>query len=229
MTTKIGWFLNTADSPWNELLYQKPEPLDLNRNNPAQYSRCPALAHYCKNTFVVKCAVDVELRFDADTKQIKYVGGSLDKGFVKEYIVQFPPSQWRDPNTPTFQFHIENGFVADEPVWVEVSQAWYNAPQLPGFVTPGTFDIYSWQRLLSYGFEWTDTSKNFKISRGDPLYHIRFRSKDPADSFTIMPIDFSEELKFAVAKCQGVKFPLQNYSWNIMKLNRLLRPRKFIK
>ena len=227
MTTKIGWFLNT-ETPWIELLFEKPEPLDLNRYNPAQYARCPALGHYCKNTFVVKSPVDVELRFDTETKSIKYVGGSLDKGFVKEFIIQFPPSQWRDVDTPIFQFHIDNGFVADESVWVEVSQAWYNSPHLPGFVTPGTFDIYSWQRILSYGFEWQDTSKNFKISRGHPLYHIRFRSKRPDDNFTIVPIEFSDRLRKDVARCQGVKFPLQNYSWSLMKLNRTLRPRKYI-
>ena len=228
MTTKIGWFLNSAEAPWIELMFEKPEPLALNKHNPAQYSRCPALTHYCKNTFIVKSPVDLELRFDQDTKTVKYVGGSIEKSYVKEFIVQFPPSQWRNVDTPIFQFHIDNGFVADEPVWIEVAPPFWNTPQLPGFVTPGTFDIYSWQRVLSYGFEWTDTSKNFKINRGDPLYHIRFRSRRPDDSFTIVPIEFTERLQRDVARCQGVKFPLQGYSWSLMKFNRTLRPRKYI-
>lgn len=229
MTITIGWFLN-SDPPWNDLLYTLPEPLELNKNNSAQYVKCPATAHYCKNTFVIRSGFDVELRFDKETKKIKYVSGSVEPSYVSQLLVQFHPNEWKNFQTPIFQFHADQGFVADQPVWMEVAPPFHNAPSLPGHIIPGTFDIYSWQRMISYGFEWHDTSRNFVLKRGDPLYYIRFRSKDPGESFKLQKIEMDDRLKKDVEKCQGVKFVLKNYSWNkLMPLNRLLRPRRYIK
>jgi hypothetical protein len=228
MSVKIGWFVN-ADPAWNELVYQKPEPLDLNQGHSAQYVKCPATAHYCKNTFVVRSGYDLRLRYDKPTKMIKYIDGSLEPSYVKEMLVQFHPNEWRNPETPIFQLHLDNGFVADESVWMEVFPAFYQAPSLPGHIIPGTFDIYSWQRMVSYSFEWMDIDKEYVINRGDPIFYVRFRSKDPADSFKLETIKMDNDLKRAVEKCQGVKFALKNYSWRLMSLNRLLRPRRYIK
>jgi hypothetical protein len=229
MTVTIGWF-TSRQTAWNELVYQMPEPLDLNKNNTAQYVKCPATAHYCKNTFVFRSGYDLELRFDKETKKIKYVDGSMDGGIVKEFLVQFHPDEWKNYQTPIFQIQTENGFVADQPVWIEVFPAFHNAPPIPGHIIPGTFDIYSWQRMLSYAFEWHDTSRNFVVKRGDPLMYVRFRSNDPSDSFKLQKIEMDDRLMKDVEKCQGVKFVLKNYSWNqLMKLNRLLRPRRYIK
>lgn len=227
-TITLGWFTN-SETAWNELLYQIPEPLNIHKCD-AQYSRCPATAHYSKNTFVFRAGFDLELRYDAPTKKIKYVDGSLDPHFVKEMVVQFHPDEWRNHKTPIFQVQVENGIVADEPVWMEVSPAFGPGVRpIPGFMIPGTFDIYSWQRMFSYGIEWTNTDQNFVMRRGDPLMHLRFRSKDPADNFKLKEIKMDDQLKHDVEKCQGVKFALKNYSWRLMPLNRKIRPRRYIK
>lgn len=228
MATKIGWFLDDAH-PWNELLYLKPEPLDLYKGHKAQYVRCPALTHYCKNTFVIRSGVDMELRYDEEQKKIKYVDGSMEPWIVKEMLVQFHPNEWKENTYPIFQIQLQNGFVADEPVWMEAFQPFHDAPDIPGIYLPGTFDIFSWQRMISYGFEWRDLKKNFKVKRGDPLTYVRFRSEDPGADFKIQPIEMTDKLKKDIAKCQGAKFPLRNYSWRLMKLNRKLRPRRYIK
>ena len=57
------------------------------------------------------------------------------------------------------------------------------------------------------------------------IYKLRYYYKN----FKIETIKMDERLKNDVAKCQGVKFALKNYSWRLMALNRLLRPRKYIK
>jgi hypothetical protein len=230
MTVKIGWFLNKETS-WNELVYSTPDPLhELVKHNPAQYSRCPATAHYAKNTFVIRSGYDLELRFDKDSKKIKYVDGSIEHFYIKEMMVQFHPNEWKNLDTPIFQLHLENGFVADEPVWLEVFPPFHNAPSLPGHIVPGTFDIYSWQRMLSYGFEWQDVNQNYVIKRGDPLMYVRFRSSNPDDDFKLVKIEMDDRLYKDVQKCQGVKTVLKNYSWSkLMKINRFLRPRRYIK
>ena len=112
---------------------------------------------------------------------------------------------------------------------MEVFPAFYQAPKIPGHIIPGTFDIYSWQRMLSYSFEWMNPDEDYHISRGDPLYSVRFRSRDPGDSFKIETIKMDDRLKNDIGKCQGVKFALKNYSWRLMALNRTLRPRRYIK
>ena len=72
MSVKIGWCVH-SQYEWNELIYSIPESLDLNEGHSAQYVRCPAVKHYCKNTFVIKSAFDIHLRFDKVSKSIKYV------------------------------------------------------------------------------------------------------------------------------------------------------------
>jgi len=228
MTVTIGWFLN-KEPVWNDLVYSMPEPLEITKDNKAQYIRCPALNHYSSNTFVIRSAYDLHLRFDRESKKIKYIDGSVEKYLVKDLLVQFHPQEWRDQNTPIFQLHIDNGFVADEPVWVEVFPPFYNCPNVPGFLTPGTFDIYSWQRTLSYGFEWIDSERDYKIKRGDPLIYVRFRSKRPEDTFTLKKIKMTDQLERDIKKCQGVKMVLKNYSWKLMELNKKLRPKRYVK
>ena len=228
MSVKIGWCVH-SQYEWNELIYSIPESLDLNEGHSAQYVRCPAVKHYCKNTFVIKSAFDIHLRFDKVSKSIKYVEGSLDPNLVKEIIVQFHPKEWRNDLTPIFQLNIDNGFVADQPVWMEVMPPFYNTPKYPGLITPGTFDIYSWQRMISYGFEWLESDKDYIIRRGDPLMYVRFRSEDPSDSFKLVKIKMDDQLKRDINKCQSVKFVLKDYSWGFMKLNRKLRAKRYIK
>lgn len=228
MTVTIGWFLN-KDPAWNELVYSIPEPLEIPKDSKAQYIRCPALNHYCTNTFVIRSAYDLHLRYDKESQKIKYVDGSVEQYLVKDLLVQFHPKEWRDPNTPIFQIHMDNGFVADEPVWMEVFPPFYKSPKLPGFMTPGTFDIYSWQRIISYGFEWLNSDEDFKIKRGDPLIYVRFRSKRPEDNFVLKKIEMTEELERDIQKCQGVKMVLKNYSWKLMDINKKLRPRRYVK
>lgn len=229
MAVTIGWFLDES-TPWNELVWLQPEPLNLYKGHKAQYARCPSLTHYCRNTYVLRSGVDFELRFDKEQKKIKYVDGSVEPWLVKEMLHQFHPNEWRSPEHPIFQIQTQQGFIADEPVWVEVSQPFGDeAPKLPGTLLPGTLDIYSWQRMLSYGVEWSNIDEHWKIKRGDPLMHIRFRSTNPADEFKLKRIDYTEELQKDVNKCQGVKFALRNYSWRLTALNRKFRPRRYIK
>jgi hypothetical protein len=59
--------------------------------------------------------------------------------------------------------------------------------------------------------------------------YVRFRSEDPSDSFKLVKIKMDDQLKRDINKCQSVKFVLKDYSWGLMKLNRKLRAKRYIK
>ena len=224
----ISWFVE-RDYPPLELLCETPEPIDLVKGSNAAYKYCPATSRYCANTFVVKSPYSMEISFD--NGKFDVISSSFSKALMDDIFKPEPVNYWRSPNSPLFQLSIYQGFVADEEVWIEVSMPSLDAKsrKLPGRIIPGEFDLYSWQRTLSYSFEWMDTSQNFIIEKGDPLYYVRFRSKKPSDTFKVVRIEQTFELQRAVERCTNSKLYFVNKAWNLFKNNRALRPKKFIK
>ena len=224
----IGWFVEKKYPPL-ELLCETPDTLDLVKSSNAAYRHCPATTKYCANTFIVRSPYSMEISFKDGKFDV--ISSSFNKNLLGDIFKPEPVNYWRNPNSPLFQIDIYQGFVADEEVWVEVSMPSFDSKsrKLPGRIIPGEFDIYSWQRVLSYSFEWMDTSQNFVIDKGDPLYYIRFKSKKPGETFKFIRIDQSEELQHAVERCTNSKLYFVNKAWNLMKFNRKLRPKKFVK
>jgi hypothetical protein len=226
--TKIGWFVDSRIPPM-ELLCEVPEPLEMLKNNNAAYKYCPAVNRYCSNTFVVKSPYSISLAFKKG--QIEVVSSSFAPILKDDIILPEKISHWRDPLSPLFQMNIHQGFVADEEVWMEVSMPSLDSKSrsLPGRIIPGEFDIFSWQRIMSYSFEWLNTDEDFILEKGDPLYYVRFRSKKPSDTFQIVRIEETEDLRKAIDRCTDSKLYYVGKAWNLMKINRMLRIKKYIK
>lgn len=226
--TKIGWFV-LEENPSMELLAHTPEPLDILKNNNAGYKYCPATNHYFSNTFVIKSPYTLHLEFVNSNLAIKET--SLNMEVAKNLIRLDSPQIWHSPTRPIFQMDLFQGFVADESVWMEVTMPTMDSRsrKLPGRIIPGEFDIYSWQRGLSYSFEWLDINSPFIIKKDDPLYYVRFRSKNLSEKFKVVKIQETPELNKSRVRCENSKFYYKDKSWTLMKFNRLLRPKKFIK
>jgi hypothetical protein len=224
----IGWFINRK-KPWLELLVDVPEPLNVHKKTNANYRYCPASTHFFSNTFIIKSPFDLELKWEDG--EIKLVESSFTAGLFEEVVLRMPKEKWDNPQTPIFQINIDQGFVADEDTWLEATMPHMDSKsrKLPGRMIPGTFDIYSWQRHLSYSFEWMNTKENFIIKKGDPLIYIKFHSKKLHESFKIKRIQMSEELERVIERCEVVKYFYMGKSWNLMKINRRLIKNKWIK
>lgn len=224
---KIGWFIDSQFPPL-ELLCETPEPLDIVKNTNVGYKYCPAFNRYTSNTFVLRSPFTLHLTYK--NNKIETIESSYIKALSNDILSTEPLNHWRNEFTPMFQIQLFQGFVADEEVWMEVTMPNMDAKSrtFPGRTIPGEFDIYSWQRKISYSFEWLDTSKDFIIEKGDPLYYIRFKSKKPSDTFKIIRIDETPELRRAIDRCSDSKMFYKDKSWNLMKINRKLRIKKFI-
>ena len=172
----IGWFIN-EEKPWLDLLVDAPEPLNIHKKTNANYRYCPASAHFFSNTFVIKSPYDLHLRWDG--KEVTLVESSFMSNLFKDVVTRMPKEKWDNLETPIFQINIDQGFVADEDTWLEATMPHMDSKsrKLPGRMIPGTFDIYSWQRHISYAFEWLNTKEDFIIQKGDPLIYIKFHSK----------------------------------------------------
>lgn len=225
---KIGWFI-TDEHPSMELLSEIPKSLDILKKTNAGYKYCPATNHYVSNTFLIKSPFSINLNFK--NGKLDFVDTSLNAELSKQLIRLDNPSLWHNENRPILQMDLFQGFVADEPVWVEITMPTMDSKtrRLPGRTIPGEFDVYSWQRGLSFAFEWIESDRPLIIEKDDPLYYVRFHSTDPSDKFKIIKIDYTDELNKSRVRCENSKFFYKNNAWKLLNINRLLRPKKFIK
>jgi hypothetical protein len=224
----IGWFIN-AEKPWLELLIDVPEPLNIHKKTNANYRYCPASSHFFSNTFIVRSPYDLHLTWDGN--EVTLVESSFASNLFKDVVVRMPKEKWDNPQTPIFQINVDQGFVADEDTWLEATMPHMDAKsrKLPGRMIPGTFDIYSWQRHISYAFEWLNIKEDFIIQKGDPLIYIKFHSKKLHESFRIKRIECDQDLQKAIERCEVVKYFYMGKAWNLMKISRRLRKNKYIK
>ena len=69
-------------------------------------------------------------------------------------------------------------FIADEPVYLSQIAPFmhYRAEPWPGTLFGGRFPIDVWPRPLRWAFEWHDTRKELRLSRGEPLFYCQFET-----------------------------------------------------
>ncbi len=229
---KIGWFVGTKtfttsgelkSKPQLDLLIMEPEKVGVTDEH-GSYKYCPAFAIYTNQTFLLRSPFDLELNFYNNEVNVLY--SSISPNVLKDHLTIDMEKN------PIVQLELHIGFVADETCFIELTSDHFsiNRPNNHVRVVPGTYDISSWQRLLNYSIEWTDTSKPISIKRGDPLLYVRFRTKNPSEKFELKRIEMTDDLLKSVARSQLSKFYVSGKTWTLMKLNKLMRRKiKFVK
>lgn len=210
-----------------DLLYYEPERVE----NIIPF--CPAHVNYGKNSFIFKSPYDFKIFHNHEKFPYDPIQFDFDKTSIKENIIWdifhiYPESGWRNPNMPIVQMKINMAFLADEDIEIELksperSPKW---TQMPGTYIDGSFNIYEWQRRISWGFEWHDTSKPIEVKRGDPLLEIKFNTPK---NVQLEKIALTKEIEDAIKNCELAKEFAKGYSWSsLFKMNRLIRKRKFL-
>ena len=222
MAVKIGW-CNTP-TPWSDLLPFEPEQLRVD-------IRCPVIAAWASQSFVVKAPFDLGVQFThgPDGAELKW---------IKEYDFKIEPRQvvpftkqklWRKPNQPSVQWTINNLFVADEPVWMETWSPFFHFRKnpLPGVIVPSRHNIHEWAKPVPWVFEWHDISKPLVIKRGEPIQYVRFHTPNNDETFKIVRLEYTEELEKAVERAAS----LTPFKKNFFSLGKALlghRPKRWL-
>ncbi len=213
------------NSNWINLLNFDLEKLDTWNDSKSNYKKCPAFVNYVDQTWVLKSAIDIELKWDPIKKTIEsnLMPGSHEL-FIKMHEGDFNPYTAR----PIVAINNCIVFLSDCDIWVDCIPP-FNHIDNSWRLLPASFNIYNWQRPVVPTFEMM--KDEVKIKRGQPLIYFKFRSNNQKDMFQLEKIPLTENIEKLVMTCSSVKFFQKNISWKIVTglIPNKFRPKKILK
>lgn len=198
----VGWLLDTARGA---IVYEAPARVrsaEMSRTHAKSASRCPAILNLESRYVEVKCPFDLHLAFVRDDKgrpglrNLMGPASPVRANKLGEVMHLVAEAEWRYPERPTVQMRLPYVFVADEPVYLSQLAPFlhYRAEPWPGTLFGGRFPIDVWPRPLMWAFEWHDTERELRLSRGEPLFYCQFETLPPDRPFRLVEAVRTPEL-----------------------------------
>ena len=199
---RVGW-LYTDDK--GSVVFDPPErvrSVEMNKTHAKSASRCPAVINLESRYFVIRCPFDLHLGFTRDDNGKPAPRNLLGEGSpvrgkkLNQHLHVTAEKEWRYPNRPTIQLSLPYLFIADEPVYMSQVPAFmhYRADPLPGTMFGGRFPINLWPRPLMWAFEWHDTEKTIRLTRGEPLFYCLFETEPQDRPVQVVEAERTKEL-----------------------------------
>jgi hypothetical protein len=189
-----------------DMLVIPPEPaypnIVKNRNSNAEFTLCPAIAAFFKNTFLIRSPIDLEFYAtpEGDARSDK-----MDNWYLESFIRRSKSSN--EDTHKAFQvitsllvFYTKQDIEVQQlPAFLEHSESQNNVKTIPG-----VFNISKWVRPVSFAFEVVDINKPVVIKRGDPMYYLKFSVPDGV-KVILKQEDYLEDLHNLTQKCLSLK------------------------
>jgi len=205
----VGWVLNVQEGasvfpPPSEFVPKKP-----NRKLSGSYLSCPSVLSYFKDTFEIKAPYSLHLRYSSDSASAQispvFPGTSLSESKLASFLTVEPFESWPNQHTVVLQMKCPYIFFADEPTVVEQFGAAVSSfSNLNWRLIPGSFDIFAWQRPLNWAIEWDTRCGDLKLSMGEPLFFLKFRSAKYGSKCELVECVLTPQLNSRIKECEGV-------------------------
>lgn len=232
---QVGWFLNQKKAG---IVYFPPERVrsaEMNKNHAKSASRCPAVINLESRYFMVRCPFDLNLEFVRDKEgrpAMRNLNGDMSgirANKMREKLHIASEHEWRYPGVPTLQLELPYVFIADEPIYMSQLSPFmhYSKNPLPGTIFGGRFPVNVWPRPLMWAFEWHDTSKPIKISRGDPLFYVQFETMPQDRSVVLVENEMTDELHDYMELISGA-VNYVNQTFSLFEAAEARRPEKLV-
>lgn len=218
---KVGWLLEREKGG---VLFEDPErvrSVEQNRDHAKSASRCPAVLNIESRYFQVKCPYDLRLRFTRDKDGRPGLVNALgDRSPVRgkklrEVLNLVDESEWRYPDRPTLQILTPYVFLADEPVYLNQLPPFFHhfKEPWPGTLFCGRFPAHIWPRQMVWAFEWTDTSADLVLNRGEPWFYVMFETLPQDRPVQLLEAEETPELRAYLNEISGaVNYVGQTFS-----------------
>ena len=232
---KVGWLLNEERGG---VIYDAPvrvRSAEINRGHAKSASRCPAIIGLESRYFEVACPFDLRLAFVRDKEgkpALRNVLGQrspVRPSKLENLLHVTSEAEWRHADRPTIQLSLPYVFIADEPVYLSQVAPFmhYRAEPWPGTIFGGRFPIDVWPRPLMWAFEWHDTEKELRLSRGEPLFYCQFETVPQDRPVQLVEAARTPELDAYLEHIAGaVNFV--NQSFGLFKTAEERRPKTLI-
>ena len=218
---RVGWLLREEQG---SVIYDAPmrvRSAPPRRRHAKSASRCPAVIGLESRYFAVKCPFELHLSFVRDKhgkpglRNVLGQNSPVRPNKLNSLLHLTAESEWRHPDRPTIQMSLPYVFVADEPVYLSQVAPFmhYRSDPWPGTIFGGRFPIDVWPRPLMWAFEWHDTDKELKLSRGEPLFYCQFETVPQDRPVQLIEAALTPELDGYLKQISGVvNFVNQSFS-----------------
>ena len=232
---EVGWLLKDDLSG---VIWDAPKPVSWDLPKPQtskSVQACPAVIQYDRLHYIINCPVNLHLRIVKTPDgllQMRNVDGAMSavrQTGMQKLIVMSPQAEWRDPMRPILQLVTPYVFVSDDPVYVNQFPPFLHYPKnaWPGVQICGRFPIDVWPRVHMWALEWHDLSKDLILKRGEPLFYVRFETKDPSSLVRLVEAERTPELETYMRQITDVTNYV-NQSFQLFKTARERRPEKLL-
>jgi len=158
-------------------------------DNDYSYSECPVWSHKSNRTFVCEFPMDCSFFVDFETGEI-----DLDYDYpedIEDFIHVEEDEDIDGRINPTLQITLPKYFF-----WTDSSDIWIEYLDHPltayknNFVTlGGWWNLSNYPRGNSFALQVVDRNRPVVINKGDPIFRIRFFSKNFDDGFNLIKLD----------------------------------------
>jgi hypothetical protein len=194
------WFSLTAIPPASAL---REIIKDRDVTDSAHFTKCPAFVDYYRNTYVIKSPVDIEFKYDYETKRLGIF--PQQQNFYDANITHRGDSVGEQDDF-LMSFTLNYLFIADKDCAMELLPCVMHKSEFADKtrLIVGTFNINKWYRPIQIAFEFKSPTTSIKVKRGDVLAYVKFLPKD-GSKINLQYKDFSQETLDAVDACLAVK------------------------
>lgn len=232
---RVGWLLNEDRGG---VIYGAPTRLRsaaTGKRHAKSAARCPAILNLESRYCEVACPFDLHLAFvrskDGKPGLRNLLGGRspVRANKLAALLNVVEESEWRHADRPTIQLRLPYVFIADEPVYMSQVAPFmhYRADPWPGTIFGGRFPIDVWPRPLMWAFEWHDTGKELRLSRGEPLFYCQFETAPQDRPIQLVEAARTPELEEYLGHISGaVNFV--NQSFSLFRTAQERRPKKLV-
>lgn len=210
---EVFWspYSSNPEDDWINIAFSAPKPFYsiLQKERAGSfYLKCPAVAESFKNDFVICSPVDLTVTIDYDGRTV-----STDRYGQKFYdaFIQNRANDFEAPNPYLLSLPPKYLFYSNDDVEIEIKDLpILTSKSSSNFkMIPGRFNIGKWHRPTDTGVECIDTTKPIELVQGDPMFAIRFITKNNVP-VKLTRIDLNLSLRKRINAFAGLKNFLPN-------------------
>lgn len=216
LTQKIGWCFDRDEGV---AVYKPPISLSklitLQKNiMGAGVSHCPGTNDFNSRTYTILSPYSFRISAQKIDEELQffpvYPDTEASEQVIKNEISFQPRSLWKDSRYPILQLSLPYVFFSNETVYINQIEPNKFTSEKNWSLIQGRFDISTWQRPINWAIEWTNTTKDIFIKKGDPLCQIIFETMDPKNSIDLIKVERNIELDRAIKRTSGIVNKIRN-------------------
>lgn len=150
-----------------QLLTPDPEHALGSAQTRGKHLTCPAVQDFHRNAFTVFSPFTVTYKFNRATRNVEITG---DKNFMQ--------AEFTETGSIELQTYPQYIFRTNKSVIAQMLPPLLQVPVHPSYVAAGEFDISQWVRPVNAAFIIPNNIDTITINKGDPLFSIRFVTKN---------------------------------------------------